>query len=195
MNIQLSHATEGLPRRPFTVEDIRRMIDAGVIGTDERFELIEGDLVMMAAKGIAHERIKLALSRAIHRVLPDHLELGIDTTLRLSNTLMLEPDLSVFPRAALKASVSGFIELDPGQVLFVIEVAHSSLSYDRGLKARLYARHGVHEFWVIDANAQITWVYTKPSEDSWGSIVERGASETLTTAALPGLAVRLADID
>ena len=55
MNIALTRATDGLPRRAFTVDDIRRMVEAGVLGEDERFELIEGEIVVMSAKGYAHD--------------------------------------------------------------------------------------------------------------------------------------------
>ena len=115
------------------------MIDAGVIREDEKFELIEGEIVMMAAKGVAHERIKSALTVAIARALPGHLTVGVETTLRLSNTIMLEPDIAVFPKDLFKKSVTGFAQLDP--------------------------------------------------------IVQRGAMDALTTPALPGLLVRLGEID
>jgi hypothetical protein len=73
MSVAATTAAEGFPRRAFTVEDISRMMEAGVLGEDEKFELIEGEIVMMASKGIAHERIKSALNIAVVRALPDHL--------------------------------------------------------------------------------------------------------------------------
>ena len=76
-----------------------------------------------------------------------------------------------------------------------MEVAVSSLSYDRGLKARLYARYGVPEFWVIDADERIAWIHRDPKGDAWSSITERGATDLLTTSTLPSFSVRLADID
>lgn len=91
--------------------------------------------------------------------------------------------------------MSGFAQLDPGEALLVIEVAVSSLAYDNGLKTRLYARHKVREFWVIDANERTTWVHTGPSGDGWSSIVEHGPNDALTAAALPGFSVRLDEID
>jgi Uma2 family endonuclease len=195
MNVAVTTAAEGFPRRAFTVDDISRMMDAGVISEDEKFELIEGEIVMMASKGIAHERIKSALTIAVARALPDDLTLGVEATLRLTDRTMLEPDLAVFPKTLFKKSVSGFAQLDPGEALLVIEVAVSSLAYDKGLKARLYARHEVREFWVIDANARTTWVHTGPSGDGWSSIVEHGPHDTLTTAALPSFSIRLDEID
>ena len=143
MNVAATTAAEGFPRRAFTVEDISRMIDAGIIGEDEKFELIEGEIVMMAAKGIIHERIKSALNIAVVRALPDDLTVGVEATLRLTDTVMLEPDIAVFPKDLFKKSSAGFARLDPGEAHLVVEVAVSSLAYDKGLKARLYARHRV----------------------------------------------------
>jgi Uma2 family endonuclease len=194
MNVAATTAAEGFPRRAFTVEDISRMIEAGVIREDEKFELIEGEIVMMAAKGVAHERIKSALIIAVVRALPDHLTVGVEATLRLTNTIMLEPDIAVFPNDLFKKSVTGFAQLDPGEAHLVIEVAASSLAYDKGLKARLYARHRVREFWVVDANERVTWVHTGPSGEGWSSIVERDPPDTLTTMALPGFSIRLGEI-
>ena len=74
MNVAFTQSAEGLPRRAFTVADIRRMIDAGVIGEDERIELVEGEIVVMSAKGYAHELIKNALIVAIVRALPERNE-------------------------------------------------------------------------------------------------------------------------
>src|SRR5712691_10501103 len=195
MNLAATTAAEGFPRRAFTVEDISRMIEAGVIGEDEKFELIEGEIVMMAAKGVAHERIKSALNIAVVRALPDHLTVGVEATLRLTDTVMLEPDIAVFPRELFNRSSAGFARLDPGEASLVIEVAVSSLAYDKGLKARLYARHGVREFWVVDANERTTWVHTGPSGDGWSSVVECGTQDVLTMSALPGFSIRLGKID
>jgi Uma2 family endonuclease len=194
MNVAATTAAEGFPRRAFTVADVARMIEAGVIGEDEKFELIEGEIVMMAAKGVAHERIKSALSVAVVRALPDDLTVGVAVTLRLTDTVMLEPDIAVFPNELFKKSSQGFARLDPGEAHLVIEVAASSLAYHKGLKARLYARHGVREYWVVDANARSTWVHTGASGDAWSTVVMRGPQEALTTPALPGFSIRAAEI-
>ena len=194
MNVAVTTAAEGFPRRAFTVEDIGRMIDAGVIHQDERFELVEGEIVVMAAEGAARERIKSALTVAISRALPDHLTIAVEATLRLSDTIMLEPDVAVFSKDLFNKSTS-FVHLDRGEGLLIIEVAASSFAYDKDLKARLYARHGVREFWVIDANNRTTWVHAGPIGDEWSSITLRGPHEALTTSALPGFSLRLGGID
>src|SRR6516162_8102402 len=195
MSVAPTTAAEGFPRRAFTIDDIGRMIGAGIIREDEKFELIEGEIVMMAAKGIAHERIKSALTIAVARALPDHLTFGVEITLRLTNTIMLEPDIAVFPKELFKKPGAAFAQVDPGEAHLVIEVAASSIAYDKRLKARLYARHRVKEYWVIDANTRSTWVHTGPSGDGWSSITERGPQDALTTPALPGFSIHLDEID
>lgn len=194
MNISLRSANEDFPRRAFTVDDVRRMIDAGVLGEDERIELIEGELVMMAAKGYAHEVIKSAVAEAIVRAKPDDFMVGFEMSIQLSNNTIVEPDIAVFPKRLLLKSSTNFVQLAAGSLSLAIEVAASSLSYDKGLKSQLYARHGVQEFWVIDANKRVTWIHTGPQGEGWSSVVERDANASLTTAALPGFSIRLADI-
>ena len=149
---------------------------------------------MMAAKGVAHERVKSALIIAVVHALPDHLTVGVETTLRLTDTIMLEPVIAVFPKELFEKSSQGFARLDPGEACLVIEVAASSLAYDKGLKGRLYARHRVREFWVVDANERTTWVHSGPSGDGWSSVVKCGPEDALTTSALPGLSIRLSTI-
>jgi Uma2 family endonuclease len=195
MNVPWTRAGEGFPRRAFTVEEISRLLHIGMIGEDDRIELVEGELIVMASKGFAHERIKSALLVAIARALPQSLTLGAEMTMRLDDTTLLEPDIVVFPRSAFQHPVSGFVSVGPGEAQLIVEVAYSSLNYDKGLKARLYARHGVREFWVVDANEQVTWIHTQPSGDTWTSIVKRGSTDILTTDVLPGFAIRLDQID
>jgi Uma2 family endonuclease len=113
----------------------------------------------------------------------------------LTNTILLEPDVAVFPKELFRKSATGFAQLDPGEAHLVIEVAATSLAYDKTLKAPLYARHRVREYWVIDANERITWVHTGPRSGRWSSIVKRGPQNALATPALPSFLIRLDEID
>jgi Uma2 family endonuclease len=195
MNIAAARAADGLPRRAFTVDDIHRMIEAGIVTEDERFELIEGDLVMMSAKHVAHDRIKHLLNMALVRAAPDGVFVGIEATLQLAPDILVEPDITIISKSVYKVPPKTFAQPWPEDVLLLIEVAASSLTYDRRIKARLYARHGIREFWVVDANESITCIHTGPSGDGWASIVERGPNDVLTTAALPKFSIRLSQID
>jgi Uma2 family endonuclease len=194
MNVAITRAAEGFPRRAFTVDDIGRMMEAGVIGEDENFELIEGDLVVMAAKHVGHDRIKNALNMALARSAPAGVFIAIECTLQLAKDILVEPDIAVVSQSVYASDKKCFARPRPEDVPLLIEIAASSLAYDRGVKVRLYARHGIREFWVIDANERITWVHTSPSGDTWSSVVERGQQDVLTTPAVPGFSIRLADI-
>jgi hypothetical protein len=193
MNIAITTAAEGFPRRAFKVGDIRRMLDAGVLHEDEKFELIGGEIVMMAAGGYAHEWIKSHLMLAIVPSLPAASILTAEASFQLADDVLVVPDLAVISRVAFKPGAEGFTR--PSEVQLAIEIAVSSLSYDRGLKARLYARHQVREFWVIDAMERTTWVHTAPSDDGWMSVVQRGPNDALTTSVLPNFSFRLGDIE
>jgi Uma2 family endonuclease len=194
MNVAITRAAEGFPRRAFTVDDISRMMEAGIIGDDENFELIEGDLVVMAAKHVGHDGIKTMLNMALARSAPDGVLIAIECSLQLAKDILVEPDIAVISRAVYAADRKTFARPRPEDVPLLIEIAASSLAYDRGIKARLYARHGFREFWIIDADKRVTFVHTGPSGETWLSIVERGPQDVLTTPALPGFAIRLADI-
>jgi Uma2 family endonuclease len=194
MNVAATNAAEGLPRRAFTVDDIVRMMEAGVFGEEERFELIEGELVMMSPKHVGHDRIKNVLNMALARAAPSDTFVAIEATLQLARDILVEPDITVISKSVYNADSKTFAQPRPEDVLLVIEVAVSSLAYDRRVKSRLYARHGIREFWVIDADQGITWIHTGPTGDGWTSIVERAPDEVLSTAALPGFALRLSTI-
>ena len=190
MNVVATRAAEGFPRRSFTVAEIRRMVEAGIIAEDENFELIEGELVPMSPKGNQHEVIKAALNRILARHAPDDLRLAIETSLYLDERTFVEPDLCLYPKRILPEDVKG------SDVVLAIEVAASSIAYDRGLKARIYARHGVRELWVIDAATRDVWVHGRPGSDGhWGRVEKVAGDTPLAPAALPELSIVMAALD
>lgn len=166
------------------------MVDAGIIAEDENFELIEGELVPMSPKGNQHEVIKAALTRVLARGAPDHFRLGVETSVYLDERTFVEPDLCLYPKRILPEDVKGT------DVILAIEVAGSSLGYDKGLKARVLAKHGVQELWVVEAETRVTWVHRAPQPDgNWGSIERIVAQDAISPAALPEMSVRMSDLD
>ena len=186
-NQQLTRAADGFDRRAFTVDDIRRMQDAGIVDPDERFELLEGDIVLMQANNYVHERIKLALVRALSRALPDTLQLGVETSAYLSMITFVNPDLRIFPMMNTE-------DVRGTDILLSIEVANSSLRKDLNLKAGIYAKYGVRELWVIDARKLITHVFKAPVENAWTHRETWPADADLAHEAAPGFRMRLSDL-
>jgi Uma2 family endonuclease len=150
---------------------------------------------MMSAKHIGHDRIKHALNMALVRAVPDDTLVAIQATVQLARDILVEPDITVISKSVYNADPNTFAQPRPEDVLLLIEVAASSMRYDRRVKARLYARHGIREFWAIDANRRITWIHTGPSGDGWSSIVEKGPKEMLAAAAPPSFSIRLGDLE
>jgi Uma2 family endonuclease len=184
----VTQAADGMPRRCFSVAEIEEMIRAGIIDEDERFELIGGEVVPMSPKGARHEWIKIELNRFFQRVAPDHLAIAPETTLRLDRHTFLEPDFCVFRRDLDLAA------LDGAAVLLAVEVADSSLHYDKGRKIGVYAAYGVREVWVIDARRATIWSHRRLGAQGYAEIVEHAADASVTPMLAPELAVRLADL-
>jgi Uma2 family endonuclease len=183
----VTRAAEGFDRRAFTVSEILRMQDAGIISEDENFELIEGEIVPMQAKSHIHELLKSALNYKLARALPDRLWLGVETTIYLDETTFVEPDLAIYPRGMILETVKG------SDIVLAIEVAATSLAYDREFKASLYARHKFQEYWVVDAPNRRTFQFAGPRGKSWRRRAERGPDELLSHPALPEFSIRLSD--
>lgn len=188
MNVQLRPQAapvdaDGLTRRKFTVAEVEAMERAGLLG-DERYELIDGEIVLAQAKNFPHERVKLALNRSLAKALPDSIELGVETSIFLADDTFIEPDIALFPRMDTE-KVRGT------DLLLVIEVAATTLAKDRGPKARLYARSGVQEYWVIDVEGARTIRHRAPLGEEWASLEILAADAELTHPAAPGWSFRL----
>jgi hypothetical protein len=98
VNVALTRTAEELPRRPFTADDVWRMNEAGILSESERFELVEGDRIMMAPNAIAHENIKHALTLAVAKAAPENLYVAVATTFQFTDHILVAPDLAVILR-------------------------------------------------------------------------------------------------
>ncbi len=184
--VRVTSAAEGLPRRRFTVTEVEAMVAAGVMEEDERVELIGGELVPMSPKGSQHEVVKTALLRRWFGAAPAEIELTPETTFRLSEDTYLEPDVVVYPRT------SGLRGLSGANVLLVVEIANSSLRYDIGRKAALYASFGIRELWVIDAVRLTARMFREPAADGYRDARDFGPADHLTPLIAPeAFALRL----
>lgn len=184
-----TQAAEGLPRRRWTVAEIEALVEAGIIDEHERFELIGGEAVPMRAKGIHHEVVKAALNYHFVRTMPDDVRFAVETTFRLSEDSFVEPDFIFFRKS------DGLAALNPRTALLAVELADSSLGWDLGRKARIYAQFGIPELWVIEARSRLCHVHRQPGLEGYGEIVQLPESETLRSSAISGLSVTLSALD
>ena len=184
-----TQAAEGLPRRIWTVAELEAMVAAGIIDSGERFELIDGEVVPMSPKGNRHEMIKGALMEfwILHK--PKTVRIMQETTFRLNATSYLEPDFVFF------ASTTKLKDLAPANTLLAVEISDSTLRYDTGRKAALYAAHGVKELWAIDTETLQTHIFTKPSAEGY---LERGLvepNEELAPDFAPEIVVKMGELE
>ena len=185
-----TRVADGLPRRAFTVDDVERMLQLGILREPEPFELIGGELVAMAAKNRQHEvlRTELVLFWADRRA--RDIKIASETPLRLGEYDAPEPDVVVYP-ASMRAP-----DVGADTVLLVVEIGDASLVGDLETKAPRYAAAGVREYWVINARSLLTTVHREPRPSGeYGHRQKFEATEVLTPTLAPSLALRLGDLD
>jgi Uma2 family endonuclease len=185
--LRTTQAAEGLRRRAFTVAEIEAIVEAGIIAENERFELIGGEVVPMSAKGLRHERLKTWVNRQLAKQLPDSIGFTPETTFRLSPDTFLEPDFVLYDTAI------GLEGLNGATCLLAIEIADTSLDYDKGRKALIFAGFGIPELWVIDAVTRLTTVFREPSPVGYRRVVDVRPEDALTAQTVAGLELRLGE--
>lgn len=172
----------------FTVEDFYRMGEAGVFAPEQRVELIEGEIIEMAPIGASHADWVDKLTMLFAKAVPDGIRVRVQNPIRLSNRTEPEPDLALLcPREQpySQAHPSG------PDTLLVVEVAETSLRYDRDVKMPLYARLGVPELWIFDIKDGALTIYREPSADGYRLQLRPALDETVSPQALPELHVEL----
>jgi Uma2 family endonuclease len=175
-------------RRRFTIDELEAMDRAGIIGPEERVELIDGEIITMAAKGNRHEIVRTALINFWARRLPTDIAFAEEPAFKLAPHNTPEPDIILFPDDVKVYDVRG-----PTSLL-VVEVSDSSLSKDLKIKGPLYARFGVREYWVVDTTTHETHIHRDPRPDGYATVTAHSRTELLTPLLIPALAVRLADL-
>lgn len=187
------HATtqtaDGLPRLKWTLAEFERLSELGFFGgvesERERIELVDGELLPMNAKGARHEWVRGELQNHLARRLPDGFRCYNEPGWRPGGDRYLEPEIIVCRAGFQPAAVP------PAEVLLLIEVADTSLSYDQGLKAKIYAKLGVREYWVVNAKTLETTVHLCPQAENYSEVHAVSQDQTLTPLLLPVLAVSL----
>ena len=176
-------------RHLFDVDDYYRMAEAGILSREDRVELIEGEIVDMAPIGSAHAGTVNRLARLAAKAMAEGSVLvSMQNPLRLDAHSEPQPDLMLLrPRADDYRDSHP----TPADVLLLVEVADSTLAYDRGPKLALYARHGVPEVWIVDLGGRVVEICRQPGPDGYAER-QRVVNGIAAPALILGLAVDLA---
>ncbi|HEY0799021.1 MAG TPA: Uma2 family endonuclease [Candidatus Baltobacteraceae bacterium] len=178
-------------RHRFSIDTYDEMVACGILTSDDRVELLAGEIIEMSPIGSRHAACVKRLNRLFSRAVADRAIVGARDPVALPPHSEPEPDLTLLrPREDFYAQSHP----RPGDVLLLVEVAESSLEFDRTIKLPLYAAAGIPEMWVVDLTARTIEVCARPAD---GAYVERrlvGADGVIALTAFPDIRLRAVDI-
>lgn len=178
-------------RRQLTTHDFHRMGEAGVFSEDDRIELIEGELIDMAPIGSLHAGTVMRLTRLFNHALGGRAILSLQNPILLAEQSEPQPDVAVLRNRADFYRNSHPV---PKDVLLLVEIADTSLSYDRDVKIPLYARHGIPEVWLVDLGARNVEIHRHPARRGYRETLRPENSESVVLSMLPEVSIALDDL-
>jgi Uma2 family endonuclease len=172
-------------RVKLSVDDFHKLGDAGILTSDSRVELIEGDLIEMAPIGGAHIGLVNRLTRVLVTAIGDLGIVSIQNPVALPPRSEPQPDIAV-----LRPGNDGVSAVVPQAKDVLLLIADSTLAYDRDTKVPLYARAGIPEVWVVDVDARRIAVHRGPAPTGYSSVIEVSAGD-LAMELLPQVSIRV----
>jgi Uma2 family endonuclease len=174
--------TPAITRKKFTAAEYEQIIAAGVLAEDDRVELLEGEIVEMSPIGPSHSGCVVRLTGFLYKLDLDRVMVRVQDPIHLGEYSEPQPDISVVHRRPDYYS-GGHPE--PEDIVLLIEVAESSLSYDREVKLPLYARSGIPEVWIISLQFQTVDIFRSPVAGHYTETFHLVSGETLTAVDIP----------
>jgi len=179
-------------RHRISIEEYHRMVDAGVFEPGSRVELIRGELIeQMAPIGTLHTSTTARIMRVLLRSLGDRAHVNCQTPVTLPDDSEPEPDFTV-----ARPDARSYFDHHPypQDLLLVIEIAESSLDFDREVKAPLYGQSGVGEYWIVDAVNRVVRIYREPSARGYEIQRILRAGDSIAPLAFPNDALGVDDL-
>lgn len=180
-----------VPRHRLTREDYHRLGTAGILGEDDRVELLDGQLVDMSPISPRHALVVDALAHLFVTNASTRAHVRVQNPIALDPHSEPQPDITIIRRRwqGYPASHPG-----PQDVFLVIEVADTSLPLDRGAKLELYARAGVQEVWIVDLTGDSVFVHRDPNGETYEHVARLTPPAILDIEALPGITIQSASL-
>jgi Uma2 family endonuclease len=175
-----------IARRHFNIADYYKMAAAGVFSEDDRVELIEGEIVEMNPIGSRHAACVGRLTKLLEQLAGNQAIVWVQNPVQISDYSEPLPDLALLKR---REDFYAQANPQPADVLLIVEVADSSVGYDREIKVPLYARAGIAEVWLVNLPKEMIEVYAKPVGDTYREIRLIARGEPLTAQSVPNLTV------
>ncbi|MEG4577132.1 Uma2 family endonuclease [Microcoleus sp. N3A4] len=171
-----------MQRRLFTVQEYHLMGEAGILSEDDRVELIEGEIVQMAAIGTRHASCVKRLIAVFSDLERRRAIIGAQDPIQLTERTEPQPDIVLLqPRADYYATAHPV----PSEVLLLVEVSDSTVDFDRDVKVPNYARAGIQEVWLWDLEINCLEVYRFPTANGYTSMQKFERGEMVAPLAFP----------
>lgn len=169
-------------RHQFTVHEYARMRETGILTEDSRVELLDGEIYVMSPIGPIHVGLVNKLNHLLMQRIGDAGIISIQNPIQLNDHSEPQPDIAILsPRDDFYTNALA----TPDDVLLIIEIADSSLDYDREEKLPRYARAHIPEVWIIDANKSVVEQYTLPIQGEYTQLYKALLGSRLTATQLP----------
>ena len=189
MNLQL--AKPRLNTFRLNVSQYHQMSEAGIFSENDKVELINGEIIEMSPIGRRHTACVNRLNSVFSQLLGKKVIIAVQNPITLNNLSEPQPDIALLkPRADFYESGHP----QPQDIFLLIEVADSSLEYDRDVKIPLYASSGITEVWLVDIYEQVIIVYRYPSENGYSDIQKLSRGEKMSIQAFPEINLVVDDI-
>lgn len=171
-----------IKRHRFTVEEYHKMGEAGIFGEDDRVELIDGEVVKMAPIGWRQAWCVNTLNMLLAHPVQSRYVVSVQNPLIISEHGEPQPDL-----ALLSNLPPGRLPV-PGDVLLVVEVSDTTLTYDKNVKLSRYAEAGIAEAWLVDLASETIEVHSGPGPGGYRRTTRFGRGDRVESATVPDLA-------
>jgi Uma2 family endonuclease len=178
-------------KHTFTVDEYHRMGEAGILNEDDRVELIEGEIVDMAPVGDRHISAVDRLNELFTLALAGRAIIRTQGSVRLNDQNEPQPDIVVLRR---RDDFYARNSAGPGDTFLIIEVADSSLTWYRDVKAPLYAGTGIPEFWLVDVEARSITVFREPGPTGYGVVLTAEGGDVVSPLAFPDFVTTPQDV-
>lgn len=178
-------------RRFITVDEYHQMGETGIFKEDEHLELIDGEIVKMTPIGSRHASCVDRLNEFFVTLLTGRAIVRVQNPIYLSEHSELEPDIAITKRYE-KAYITKHPE--PKDIYLIVEVADTSINFDREVKIPLYAKAGIIEVWLVDLNEDCVEIYQKPAHDKYHIIYKKYGAETISPLSFPDYKITLNEL-
>ena len=175
-----------LIRRRFTVDEYHRMGEAGILNEDDRVELIRGEIVQMSPIGTRHAACVARLNEMLVGRLRGR------AVVWPQNPLVVLPDSEPQPDIILLRHRTDFYAAElprPDDVALLVEIADTSLRYDRRVKGPLFAEAGIRDYWIVDLGGDAMEVYRDPAASDFRAVERVGGGGTVTPLLFPDISL------